>query len=200
MSKETSAGTQSLGDTFALKLQELHRANRLHGNQPLLKIDNREEAEQAPYQFDTALGKLHKKGCKAIPESSRSALYGLWKIGEQERKYACAVCSPAPREPVPGEQRSHTDLLYGLLSIVDQFSGVLMERGREYRKSKEGRDLGAGLEGVYQELDNQEKQIVDVVISSLDGVIGAVRQLDDQINEGTEPDETPGGEEPPQAG
>ncbi len=197
MSRETPTGAASLGDAFALKLQELQRANRLRGNQPLLKIDNREEAAQAPYQFDTALGKLHKRGCKAIPESSKSALYGLWKIGEQEHKYACTVCQPAPREPAPSEERNHTDLLYGLLSIVDQFSGVLMERGREYRKSQEGRDLGAGLEGVYRELDHQERQIVDVVISSLDGIIGAVRRLDDQISEGGEADQTQDGRDPP---
>lgn len=197
MSRDTSTGATSLGDTFALKLQELHRANRLRGNQPLLKIDNREEAAQAPYQFDTALGKLHKLGCKAIPDSSKSALYGLWKIGEQERKYACTVCQPAPRESAPSEQRNHTDLLYGLLSIVDQFSGVLMERGREYRRSREGSELGAGLEGVYRELDNQERQIVDVVISSLDGIISAVRRFDDQINDGAEADETQDDGEPP---
>src|SRR5262245_2948162 len=84
----------ALVDTVGLRIQELHASGKLVGNQPLLRIDNSEQARQAPFQFDAARGQLHRTGCRAIPASSRSALYGVWEIGTDGTGVACPRCNP----------------------------------------------------------------------------------------------------------
>ena len=53
-----------------------------------------------------------------------------------------------------------TDLLYGVLSIVDQFGGVLRERGQEYRNSRAGKQLGAQIANMYRGVNEREKTIL----------------------------------------
>jgi hypothetical protein len=71
-----------------------------------------------------------------------------------------------------------TDLLYGVLSIVTQFGGVLRERGREYRGTLEGRVLGAQIEQVYRDLGEREKHALGTVLASLDGLSTLLREMD----------------------
>lgn len=65
MNKPSPGG--SIGDFVALKIQELYKESKIDVREALLKIDNREEAAQAPFQFDPAAGLLHRRDCKAIP-------------------------------------------------------------------------------------------------------------------------------------
>lgn len=169
------AATAPLGDVLALKVQEL----RDHQDEPrpLVRIDNRAEAAAAPFQFDTAASRLHRNGCRAIPATSRSALYGLWQTPPQVLQYACPVCRPGGGEEAEMAQDATTDYVYGLLSVLDQFGGVIRERGREFRESQEGRRLTAGLDGVYRNLEERERATLQVVLSSLDGLLTTLADL-----------------------
>ena len=176
------AATEPIGDSIALSIQELRRSQ----DQPrtLLRIDNREEAAAAPFQFDTACARLHRRGCKAIPRGSRTALYGLWQIPEQAKDYACPVCKPSvvdQADTVPPRD-SVTDYVYGFLSVLDQFGSVIRERGREFRESEEGRQLRAGLDGFYRTLEDRERATLQVVLSSLDGLLTTIADIDESFD------------------
>lgn len=182
MSRDVEWTGAHIGDLIALKVQELQTRRKLRGGQPLLKIDYRDEAARAPFQFDTAAGRLHRRGCRSIPRRSRSALYGVWGIGPEEQQLACSRCKPVPKEDKTEDQSYASDLFFGFLSILDQFGGVLRERGREYRKSREGRRLGADLEGIYAGLGAREKEMLGALLSSLDGLTRTIRELDEGLN------------------
>ena len=159
----------------------------LRGDEPLLRIDNSEEAEQAPYRLDAATGKLHRRDCRFIPEGSRSALYSVWKIGEDEQPLACPRCKPMPETEKPNTDPEYpTDLLYGVLSVVNQFGGVLRERGQEYRRSTVGRVLAAQIDGMYKGINERERNILDVVLTSLDQLATTIKNLDESLNRGAD--------------
>ena len=126
-----------------------------------------------------------------------SALYGVWRIAEEEEKLACPRCDPMlrPEEKLgekpadkplekPNEAESPLDLLYGVLSVIGQFGGVLRERGQEYRNSRAGTMLGAQIEKMYSTVSEREKNILDVMASSLNTLAVAIRELDDGLNAG----------------
>jgi hypothetical protein len=228
MSERAPVAREALVDTIGLRIQEMHAAGRLAGDQPLLRIDNRERAREAPYQFDAAHGKLHRTGCRAIPPGSDTALYGVWEIRVEEPGLSCPRCNPfeapaAANEPRPqAEARSRreetrsqsdarpqpdskpqadaaagparpqdeptVDLLYGFLSVVSQFGGVLRERGQEYRRSRAGAAMGAGFEKIYAEVNDGERRVLDVLTSSLGALAVALRDIEGGIN-GDRPDE-----------
>ena len=77
MSESLPISHATLVDMVGLRIQELHASGQLGADQPLLRIDNRDQATQAPFQFDAARAQLHRTGCRAIPPGSRSALYGV---------------------------------------------------------------------------------------------------------------------------
>ncbi len=182
MSKGGQHEPASIGDLLALKLQQLHKERKLEGDQPLLRIDYREEAAQAPFQFDAARSKLHRTGCRAIPQSSRTALFGVWRIQPEDQKHACRRCCPGPESERTMDKNFTSDLFYGLLSIVDQFGNVLRERGREYRNSESGQQAELDIEGLYARLGKKEKETLDVVLSSLDDVLKMVRDFNRSLN------------------
>jgi hypothetical protein len=177
------AAVEPLGDSIALSIQELRR--RQSRPRPLLRIDNRNEAAGAPFQFDTACALLHRRDCKAIPKGSRTALYGLWQIPAQAKQYACPVCKPSidddADETVPPRD-AVTDYVYGFLSVLDQFGSVIRERGREFRESEEGRQLKAGLDGFYRTLEDRERATLQVVLSSLDGLLTTIADIDESLD------------------
>jgi hypothetical protein len=82
------------------------------------------------------------------------------------------------------------DLLYGILSIVDQFGGILRERGHEYRKTREGRRLGVHLEGMYRELGQRERKALDVIVSSLDELAQTIRHVESSLDGNGAPDKS----------
>jgi hypothetical protein len=237
MSERIPISRAAFLDTVGLRVQELRASGQLAGDQPLLRIDNRERAKDAPFQFDAARGRLHRAGCRAIPAGSASALYGLWEIKTEDPSLGCPRCNPmdkpvaaeaeswrpteAPRkpanapdaqpeaakpeakakpearpEPGAGVERARpqddqtVDLLYGFLSIVTQFGGVLRERGQEYRRSRAGAAVGARFEKIYAEVNDGERRVLDVLTSSLDTLAVALRELEAGVTAERRPDET----------
>jgi hypothetical protein len=226
MSEGIPTSRVALVDTIGLRIQELHTSGKLAGDQPLLRIDNSERARQAPFQFDAARGQLHRTDCRAIPPTSRSALYGVWEIGTDGAAVACPRCNPMgkPAAPEPettpqkkakqteeakqdestrpeakqgeakqGEAKAKTvggrpqddhavDILYGVLSIVSQFGGVLRERGQEYRKSGAGAALGGRIETIYAEVNESERNVLDVLTTSLGTLAAALRDIEGGLN------------------
>lgn len=174
-----------LGDLLALKLQQLHSADTLRGDQPLFRIDYRAEAAQAPFQFDAVRSKLHRTGCRAIPASSQSALFGIWRIRAEDSQHSCRRCRPAAAPETTTMDKNFTsDVLYGMLSVLDQFGSVLRERGREYRKSNEGRQVANDLKGLYASLGEREKEALNLLLSSLDGLLKTVQEFDRSLGVG----------------
>jgi hypothetical protein len=224
MSEGIPTSRVALVDTIGLRIQELHASGKLAGDQPLLRIDNSERARQAPFQFDAARGQLHRSGCRAIPASSRSALYGVWEIGTDGAAVACPRCNPiekpsaAEPEARPQQKAKQTeeakqdeakqgeakqgeakqgeakavggraqddhavDMLYGVLSIVSQFGSVLRERGQEYRKSGAGAALGGRIEKIYAEVNESERNVLDVLTTSLGTLAAALREIEGGLN------------------
>ena len=186
MSEANSLARSRVTDMVGLWIQELHTNGGLLGSQPLLRIDNREQARQAPFQLDAVTGRLHRAGCRSIPKGSMSALYGIWQIGKDDQLLACARCKPMPRTDDKSEDPDYaTDLLYGVLSVVNQFGGVLRERGQEYRNSHAGKLLGAQIENIYRGVNERERNVLDVVLASLDELVNTIRDLHADLNTGS---------------
>lgn len=174
------------GDWAALSLQRLRSHDPARAARPLLRIDNRAEAMSAPFQFDVVGGTLHRTGCRAIPASARTALYALWRIGPEEQQRACPWCRPVPSEQhqdVPAERAA---LLFGLVSVIDQFAGVLKERGRDFQRSPGGQQLSAQLDQLYRTLGQREKALLDTVLTTLDQLVERLRKVDEEL--GRDPD------------
>src|SRR5258708_35453076 len=151
----------SLLDKAALALQALRGERRAVSNL-LVRIDNTMEAAAAPYQFDAASGRLHRQGCRAIPESA--PLYGLWHLTRDDLKHACKWCRPLPEEPHNDDAKDRADLLFGLVSLVDQFGRVLKERGRDFQNTEEGRQLSSQIGALYEGLGRREQEVLDTVL------------------------------------
>lgn len=171
-------------DAFAISLQEWRAEGKLGGGYPLFRIDYRNEAAQAPMQFDPVGGRLHRSRCSAIPESSRSALFARWSLAPDERPLACPICQPEPPADETLERKLSVDLFYGVISILDQFGNILRERGREFRNSQEGRDLEKQLEGLYATLDKQQREALEVLLSALGKMVDLLQECDKNLHEG----------------
>lgn len=171
----SSEQPRPLFDQAALALQALRSGGRL-GADVLLRIDNSAEAAAAPYQFDAAAGRLHRRSCAAIPDGA--PLYALWHLNRDHLTVACERCKPLSDETKPSETTDRADLLLGLVSLVSQFSGVLKERGRDYQKTAEGEALTAQLGAIYRTLGRREKDTLDAMLTALDTVVERLRALD----------------------
>ena len=165
-------------DFVAQSLQAMNPGSRLRSRQPLVRIDNLKDASQAPFQLDAATGRLHRRGCRAIPARSKLALYGIWHFSPEEGKLICPSCQPEPMKKPTETRGDATDILFGLVSLIDQFGSVLRERGQEYRSSEDGRQLGQRFEGLMQRLDQGEQDFLSTLLSSMDGLIKTVRDME----------------------
>ena len=169
--EETSAQSHiSWGDSFAIMLQELRTHNKISDAQPLIQIDCQDDAAQAPFQFDPVYGKLHRRDCAVISDDVRSALFARWSMANEERRMACAYCRPSPVARGTSSEGVTLDIFFGVISILDQFGTLLQERGKEYRVSKEGEELERKLGEVYNNLDRQQKDTLEVVLGSMDQI------------------------------
>jgi hypothetical protein len=74
-----------------------------------------------------------------------------------------------------------TDLLFGVLSVVNQFGSVLRERGQEYRNSQVGKLLNSQIGNMYRGINERERAILNVVLSSLDELANTIRNLDEDL-------------------
>ncbi len=186
MSKTAKSFNPDIGDSIALKIQKWRMEGKLKSGRPLLRIDNRNEAADAPFQFDSVRSILHRTGCKAIPRESHSALYAVWTISPEDLKFACEKCKPdLDDEDDMSNNKDTFDIIFGFISLIDQFSSVLIERGREFRNSRQGRKIEGEMENLISELDKKQKDAVNVLISSLDGVIKAINTYNDQLGAGS---------------
>jgi len=133
-----------LADALALGIQEVRSQGRLRDGDVLLNMDYSERAQTAPYVFDMTLGRLHRNGCKAIPESSKATLYAVERMMPGDEELCCEKCRPAREQEEPKEAKETeeaVDIFWGAISFLDQFSAILKERGREYRQSSRGESL-----------------------------------------------------------
>ncbi|GJL57935.1 MAG: hypothetical protein NPIRA03_07920 [Nitrospirales bacterium] len=171
------------GDVFAIALQELRSQGKVSDARPLLRIDAQTEAAMAPYQFDPVYGKLHRRGCSNIADDSRSALFARWSMGFDEQFLACSHCRPHPYPRGQEAQDVTLDILFGVISILDQFGTVLRERGKEYRTSSDGQELERKLEDLYQNLDRQQKDTIEVMLHSMDQMVKFLREADRNLSQ-----------------
>jgi hypothetical protein len=183
MSKASARKQAALPDSLAMEIQKLRRWSK--DDQPLLRIDYREEAKAAPYQLDVARVRIHRNGCRLIPRSSRTSLYGMWQIGPEELKLACQQCRPVANKRSNTDDSYAMDLVYGMLSVIDQFGGVLRERGRQYRRIRGGRRPVRGGNGVRQSDDGAPKEdAMRTAVLMLDRLLRAVRNVDRSLHKG----------------
>lgn len=196
MSEETVSEKtgRPLVEQAAIAIQNLCREEGRGGWNHLIRIDNRIETEKAPFRFDAQSGLVHRTGCPALTMDARSASYGLWRITGEDEARRCKRCKPMPKmtedegkeahgtgEPRAREIKSGPDLLFGLVSILDQFGNVLKERGKDYRDTDEGRKIGAELQHFYQALGKREKAVLDTLLASLEMLTGRVREAEQQL-------------------
>ncbi len=194
-------GGRPLIEQAAIAVQGLCREEGRGGWNTLVRIDNRAETGKAPYRFDVVHGVVHREGCPALTEDARSASYGLTRIAADDGAGRCRRCRPMPEqreaggngtletqagetqagETQAGERKAGPDLLFGLVSVLDQFGSVLKERGKDYRETEEGRKIGAELARFYQALGRREKEVVDTLLASLEMLTGRMREAEEQV-------------------
>lgn len=167
-------------DRAALALQRLPHGKGAADELPLVGIDNAETNSNAPFLFDSANGTLHRRSCPHIAKEARSSLYAVWRMEPGDGITTCGKCKPMP-EHSKNQDFTTSDILFGLVSILDQFGTVLFERGREYRKSIRGRDLEKSFSGILKELDKGQKHGLSIIASSLDSMLKAVSEYDGQL-------------------
>lgn len=182
MSDGITQTKKDLADLLALQLQKWGAENVVDTTQPLLRINAKREFDNAPYQFDITRGRIHRTGCPAIPRSSETALYALWEIQANELPHACEKCKPQPAIGNKMIRDLSKDIFYGFLSIIDQFGNVISERGREFRQSEQGQRVERDLEKALAALDEKQRETINVVVASLQGLTDAVRLLNESIN------------------
>ena len=172
----------NLGDQLAIEIQNLHQEGRIDSEPGLLKIDYRDQAAEAPFCLDMVNGTLHRTGCPKIPEASSSALYAVWNAGPGAQAVSCSSCRPTPPEGKGMSDDRGSDIVYGLVSILDQFGSVLRERGREYRNSTRGRQMSREFDQLISTLDQTQHEALKLTLSSLDGLIDVIAQIGGSLN------------------
>ena len=183
MSKSLVFRAAEIGDTIALKLQTLRQEGKIDDEQPLIRIDYRKEASQAPFQFDIKNAKLHRTMCTSIPRGAQPTLYAVWRPDAKDLELACEKCRPVPIEEERMKKDVVSDIVFGLLSVMDQFGSVLTERGREYRNSKRGRQIAKTVEVLFSRLDQKQREALNVTISSLDDLSEIIHGYDERLQQ-----------------
>jgi hypothetical protein len=172
-----------IGDNIALKIQELKKKGKIDDRQPLLRIDYRSEAARAPLIFDIAKGKLHRANCRAIPKDSKAALYGIWEFEDADIKLVCNKCKPDMEKRGRVDKDKFSDMMYGFLSILDQFGSVLNERGKEYRNSDRGKALEKAFETVTSSLDVKQKNALNTLSSVMGNLFEVVKGCNESLSQ-----------------
>lgn len=195
MSDDRRWNSAELFESISLKIQELHREKKIPDEPSLLRINNPGETANAPFMFDMVNGRLHRADCAKIPVVSKSALYAVWQPRRNDLEISCETCRPAAAKVGHMKRGTASDIIFGFLSLLDQFSSVLIERGKEYRKSERGRQVEKSLDEVFSALEETQGEILDTALSSLDvlleGMQGVNASLDGKGNarngDGTRP-------------
>lgn len=172
-----------LGDHVALELQSLFQDGRVAGDLGLVRIDFQEQAAKAPYFFEMGAGKLHRRGCQAIPRGARGSLYAVWQPGPELRSLACARCRPPAERVTDVKEDTGSDLIYGVLSLVDQFGSVLKERGKEYRGSPRGRQVSKDMGRLISALSEAERESVGLAVTSIENLLKTIAQVNRSLEQ-----------------
>jgi hypothetical protein len=170
----------ALVDQGALLLQRLRAENKI-SDDSLLRIDYRPEAENAPFVFDAATGVLHKKGCAGLKKDSRSAQYAVWTITKQDLSLACRKCKPMPKPELKPQHNELTDIVFGVMSMLDQFSAVLGQRGKEFRVTDRGKAMERTFGSLLNNLDKNGNQGYAAAIKTLQTAIDSVNTYNEKL-------------------
>lgn len=184
MNKVGVGSLEGFIESASLAIQDLRHNGKLRSDQPLLKIDCRDQAAKAPYIFDMVNGVLHRAECSRLPENSKTALYAVWQL-PNEFGQGCPVCRPtAQRDPMGKDTVS--DIILGFISLIDQFGTVLVERGKEYRSSERGRQITHTFDRLVADLDKKNQVMLKTALGSLDGILKAVQELNRNLENRTD--------------
>ena len=183
MNRQRKWGFTAIGDAIAVKLQTLRAEGKIKDEQPLLKLDYRDQGAKAPFQYDVANATVHRTECSAIPDSSQYALYAMWELKESDRKFACRKCRPELIKNNGMKKDITSDIMYGFLSILDQFGSVLAERGKEYRNSRHGKQVSNTIDTILSELDNQQRDGIKFALSSIDSLLRLIHEYNNTFKE-----------------
>lgn len=74
------------------------------------------------------------------------------------------------------------DILLGLLSLVDQFSSILSQRGQDFRRTERGRQVEQSLSGLLGELSRTQKEGVNLLTSAVDRLLSTVNRFNHSTN------------------
>ena len=162
MSNMEHTSLEDLADTLALHIQKLRSKGLLKETETLLNLDYTSQAAQAPFLFDMARGVLHRNNCVAISRSSRSTLYAVWEMRAGDEELTCPVCCPGSGKQSQIQTEGASDILFGIISFLDQFSSVLRERGKEYRNSNRGSALALQVEKLVAYFDETSRNLLNI--------------------------------------
>ncbi|MDH3973406.1 MAG: hypothetical protein OEV42_03910 [Deltaproteobacteria bacterium] len=176
---------RKLFDRFSIELQSIYKRPSEKEKAPLFNISCENEAAKAPFQYDSANAVLHRTGCKYIDGKYNLSIFALWEINEEDLAFACKKCKPHLTGGEGLEKDPVSDMMYGIFSLIDQFGSVLIERGKEYKKTGSGKKLAHSLGA---NLSEQQEKLLDKSISSLDLLINSLHQLNMQLESGEKRD------------
>jgi hypothetical protein len=176
----------TLGDKVALEIQAMHKRGRL-GPGSLFGVDYRHQGAGAPFLFDVGSGLLHRSSCRSLKRRDRSLLYAVWTAEGNDFSLACRVCKPEPQRGKRMDNDRFSDMIYGFASLLEQFGSVLRERGKEYRKTHQGRQLANAAQQVLAQLDQTQRNMLDDLTSIIDSITRAVSSDNNGNNDGMVP-------------
>lgn len=166
----------TLFDALALSIARMCKHPAIDNEQPLFRVANKQTFDKAPWVFDSSLGILHASGCRAIPATSVSALYGVFSATEVPKNVArckrCKAMNTKKREP-----ETASDLLFGVIALFEQFSVVLRERGSEFRQTPRGKQLEKSLDTVITRIDAQKNGGAQIVLDLMGSMETAMNTL-----------------------
>jgi hypothetical protein len=74
------------------------------------------------------------------------------------------------------------DILLGLVSLVDQFSSILSQRGQDFRRTERGRHVEQSLSGFFGELSRMQQEGVNLLTGAVDRLYSAIDQYNHSNN------------------
>lgn len=79
-----------------------------------------------------------------------------------------------PRDNQPEQPSDVTDLVLGVLSLVDQFGSILSQRGRDFRRTERGRRLERSLSSLLGDVSKTRKQGAQFLSSAMDRLLATL--------------------------
>lgn len=177
-------------DAAAFGLQKIYTSDEQKKKNPLVGLDYGKRAEEAPFQFDTTNGELHRTGCKFLKQESKLSHFALWEIRESDLKLACDKCKPHPEGNTRLKKTEMSDMVLGLLSLVDQFGSALRERGSEYRKTEKGRGLIGALDELTGGFTKKQQALFENAVTGLDRLLTTMQKLNESLESSRNADDT----------